>query len=156
MQCIYSPFALIISAFLTGLAHHPLHLGPLAWFSLVPFIFVLNRITSLKHFIITGFIWGFIYYITVIFWLATNIGTTPLIGTISMIAAVLYCSLNIILICLLLSLLFGWELMPNLIIGVGALLLLYPFIWTCRRLKLTKWHIFCLTLCTSVAWVASP
>jgi len=41
--------------------------------------------------------------LTVIFWLATNIGTTPMIGTISMIAAVLYCSFNIILINLLMK-----------------------------------------------------
>ena len=103
MKTIYSPLALIISAFLIGLAHQPLQLGWLAWFGFLPLIFVLNRITELRHFIITGFIWGFIYYLTVIFWLATNIGTTPLIGIISMITAVLYCSLNIILICILMK-----------------------------------------------------
>ena len=43
MRFIYSPLALIISAFLTGLAHQPLHLGWFAWFSLIPLIFVLNQ-----------------------------------------------------------------------------------------------------------------
>ena len=88
MKSIYSPPALIISAFLTGLAHQPIHLGWLAWFGLLPLIFVFNRITELRHFIISGFIWGFIYYLTFIFWMATNIGTTPLIGFISMIISV--------------------------------------------------------------------
>ena len=121
MRCIYSPFALVISAFLTGLAHYPLQLGPIAWVSLVPFIFVLNRITSLKHFIIVGFIWGCTYYLTVIFWLATNIGTTALIGTISMIAAVLYCSFNIILICMLMKVVKNYY--PH------NWFLLLPFVW---------------------------
>jgi len=86
---------LIISAILTGLAQQPLKLGWLVWFTLVPFIFILNRINSKKEYFKAGFIWGFFYYITVIFWLAMNIGTTPLIGMISMFAAVLYCSLNV-------------------------------------------------------------
>ena len=79
MRVSYSPFILILSAFLTGLAQQPLHLGWLSWFSLVPFIFVLNRIESLKEFMKAGFIWGVAYNFTVIFWLAMNIGTTPLI-----------------------------------------------------------------------------
>ena len=95
MRVAYSPFILIISAILTGLAQQPLHLGWLAWFSLVPFIFVLNRIKSRKEFFIAGFIWGLAYYLTTIFWLAMNIGTTPIIGVISMFAAVFYCSLNV-------------------------------------------------------------
>ncbi len=80
---------------LTGLAQQPLHLGWLAWFSLVPFIFVLNRIKSRKDFFKAGFIWGLAYYLTTIFWLAMNIGTTPIIGVISMFAAVFYCALNV-------------------------------------------------------------
>lgn len=95
MRVAYSPFILIISALLTGLAQQPLHLGWLAWFSLVPFIFVLNRIKSRKDFFKAGFIWGLAYYLTTIFWLAMNIGTTPIIGVISMFAAVFYCSLNV-------------------------------------------------------------
>ena len=77
-----------------GLAQQPLHLGWLAWFCLVPFIFVLNQVKTRKDFFMTGFIWGVTYYFTVIFWLAMNIGTTGLIGTISMLAAVLFCALN--------------------------------------------------------------
>jgi len=96
---------LIISAILTGLAQQPLQLGWLCWFSLVPFIFVLNHIDSKKIFFKAGFIWGFAYYITVIFWLTMNIGTTPLIGMISMLTAVLYCSLNIVGISLIMGLL---------------------------------------------------
>ena len=105
MRVSYSPFVLILSAFLTGLAQQPLHLGWLSWFSLVPFIFVLNRIESLKDFLKSGFIWGVSYNLTVIFWLAMNIGTTPLIGLISMLAAVLYSSLNCTIICLIMGML---------------------------------------------------
>ena len=101
MRVSYSPFTLIISAVLTGLAQQPLHLGWLAWFSLVPFIFVLNRIKSTKVFLKAGFIWGLAYYLTTIFWLAMNIGTTPIIGVISMLAAVFYCSLNVAGFCLI-------------------------------------------------------
>ena len=43
-----------------------------------------------------GLIWGCTYHLTVIFWLAGNIGTTPLIGFISMLSAVLFLALNII------------------------------------------------------------
>jgi apolipoprotein N-acyltransferase len=91
MRVFYVSIFLIISALLTGLAQQPLHLGWLSWFSLVPFLFILNRLESLKDFVKAGFIWGMTYNLTVIFWLASNIGTTPLIGLISMLAAVLYC-----------------------------------------------------------------
>ena len=115
MRVSYSPIILILSAFLTGLAQQPLHLGWLAWFSLVPFVFVLNQAETLKAFIKAGFIWGVTYNLVVIFWLATNIGTTPIIGLISMISAVLYCSLNCTIICLI----------------MGLLKSRYPNIWIC-------------------------
>ena len=105
MKIIYSPPVLIISAFLTGLTHQPLQLSWLAWFSLIPLIFVFNRITELRHFIITGIIWGFTYHLTVIFWMATNIGTTPLIGFISMFAAVAFLTLHIIAVSFLMGIL---------------------------------------------------
>ena len=102
MGIIYSPIALIISAFIMGLSHQPLGLGALAWFGLLPLIFVYNRIIKLKDFIITGFIWGFVYYFTIIFWLANNIGTTAIIGLISMLAAVCFLSLNMIALSIIL------------------------------------------------------
>ena len=105
MKSIYSPPALIISAFLTGLAQQPLQLGWLAWFGLLPLLFVYNRITKSRHFIITGIIWGFTYHLTVIFWLAFNIGTTPFIGFISMPAAVSILTLNIVAISFIIGIL---------------------------------------------------
>ena len=122
MLAAYYPLTLIISACLTGLAQQPLHLGWLAWFSLVPFIFVLNRVKTRKVFFMMGFIWGVTYYLTVIFWLAMNIGTTAFIGTISMLAAVLYCALNCAGISLIMGLLKSRY--PQRWFWI------FPFVWT--------------------------
>ena len=73
MPIVFSPIALFLSAILMGLAQHPLGMGWFAWLSLIPFIFVLNRITEIKHYILAGFIWGFTYYLTVIFWFQLKI-----------------------------------------------------------------------------------
>ena len=122
MRVPYSSITLIISAFLTGLAQQPLQLGWLAWFSLVPFIFVLNRMESKKEYFMVGFIWGIAYYLTVIFWLAMNIGTTPLIGIISMLAAVFYCALNVAGISVLVGFLKSYY--------SKYWFWLLPFVWT--------------------------
>jgi len=122
MRALYSPLALIISGFLTGLAQQPLELGWLAWFSLLPLLFVFHRIETFKHFLITGFIWGCAYFLTVIFWLASNLGTTFTFGVISLILAVLFCSLNIVLLCFLTKLVKDkYE---------NSWFWLFPFIWT--------------------------
>ncbi|MDP6570884.1 MAG: apolipoprotein N-acyltransferase [Candidatus Marinimicrobia bacterium] len=115
-------FLLILSAVLTGLAQQPLHVGFLAWFSLVPFLFILQSIHKLSKGVWIGFIWGFFYYLSTIFWLAMNIGTTPLIGIISMLAAVLYCTLTSILICI--TALFLKKYYPD------NWSVAFPFIWT--------------------------
>ena len=86
-----------------GLAQQPLHLGWLAWFSLLPLMFILNHLESPWAFFKAGYIWGLAYYLTTIFWLAMNIGTTPIIGIISMLAAVFYSSLTSALTCLILG-----------------------------------------------------
>ena len=105
MPIMFSPIALFASAILMGLAQQPLGLGWFAWFSLIPLLFVLNRIEKNKHYFLVGFIWGFTYYLIVIFWLANNIGTSPFIGFISMISAVLYCSINFIIISFMVKIL---------------------------------------------------
>jgi len=116
-----APF-IILSALLTGLSQHPLHLGWLSWFSIIPLIFVLNQLESLKDFIKVGYIWGVVYNLTVIFWLAMNIGTTPFIGAISMLAAVLYCSFSTLAICFIMGLIKS-RYSENWI-------WLLPFVWT--------------------------
>ena len=63
----------------------------------MPLFYELDRLNNFKSFLKVGFIWGFIYYLTVIFWLSMNIGTSSLVAFVSMLAAVLYNSLNIIL-----------------------------------------------------------
>ena len=80
----------VLSGFVTGLAHHPLSLGFLAWISLIPFLYSIQSLLTYKRIISAGFLFGFSYSITQIFWLSMNIGTTPLIAKITMISASLY------------------------------------------------------------------
>jgi len=122
MKITPSTWIIIISAFLTGLAQQPLSVGWLSWFSFVPFIFVLDRLISKKEFFNAGLLWGLVYYLTVIFWLAMNIGTTPMIGFISMLAAVIYCSLNVAGFCLIIGFLKSHY--------SKLWLWLIPFVWT--------------------------
>ena len=94
-------FLIIISAFITGLTQHSYPIGYFSWFSLLPLLLILNKLFLIKEFIKVGFIWGIVYYLTTIFWLSGNIGTTQFFSIVSMIIAVLYCSINIIIICLI-------------------------------------------------------
>ncbi|SVD77420.1 uncharacterized protein METZ01_LOCUS430274, partial [marine metagenome] len=55
MVKLTSTLLIIFSALMTGLAQHPLHLGWLTWFSIIPFIFVLNKLKRLKDFLKIGF-----------------------------------------------------------------------------------------------------
>ena len=70
---------LLLSSFLMGLSQHPLGLGFLSWFGLVPFIYVFNNIKIYKQNISYSLFWGFSYHIIVVFWLAFNI-CAPLIA----------------------------------------------------------------------------
>ena len=81
-----------LSFFLVGLSQQPLHLGFLSWIGLIPLIYVLDNETDYKHIICFSFIWGIGYNLLTVFWLAFNIGTSPLIAFISMLAAVLILS----------------------------------------------------------------
>jgi len=92
---------IIISAFITGLTQHSYPIGYLSWFSLVPLLFILNKLVSISQYIKFGFLWGIVYYFTTIFWLSGNIGTSQFFSTLSMLLAVLYCSTNIIIISLI-------------------------------------------------------
>ena len=84
-----------------GLSQQPLGIGWIAWFALIPLISILIEAESIKEHIKIGFIWGVVYHVVTIYWLAFNIGTTFIIGIISTVGAVLFLSLNTIAICIL-------------------------------------------------------
>ena len=90
-----------MSAIIVGVSQHFVEFGFLSWFGLIPFLKVIqleyNRNTLIKY----SFLWGIVYHLVVIFWLSTNIGTTPLIAFFIMIVSVLILSLNTVLISFL-------------------------------------------------------
>ena len=90
-----------ISAFLTGLSQQPLGLGFICWFSLVPLLKVLSEQELFKQVIKYSVLWGFIYNLTVVFWLSGNIGTTQLIAIILMFLVIFILTFNTILIGIL-------------------------------------------------------
>ena len=81
-----------------GLAQHSIGLGFLAWFCLVPFLFIVDKIDSYSKIIKYFFVWGCTYNLTSLFWLSTNIGTHKIIAILLMVLTVLYLSTNIIFI----------------------------------------------------------
>ena len=84
-----------------GLAQHSLRLGFLAWISLVPFLLIIHKLDSYRKVIKYFFIWGFVYNLTTIFWISTNIGTNKVAATLLMILTVLYLSTSTIFIGLI-------------------------------------------------------
>ncbi len=89
---------IILSAILTGISQHPIGLGYVCWFSLIPLLKVLNEQESFKNVLKFSFLWGFLYHLVVVYWLAFNIGTTQFIAFLSMIITVLILSFNILFI----------------------------------------------------------
>jgi apolipoprotein N-acyltransferase len=109
------------SAILTGIAQQPLGFGWLAWFSLIPFIIRIRNICSLKDYFKLGFTWGFFYNLSIIFWIAQNLGTNLTIGIISMFSAVILFSMNVVLITV------AYYFIQRSLGRLSYLLL--PFIW---------------------------
>ena len=88
-----------ISAVITGVTQHPLGLGFLSWISLIPLFQVLIQENRYKDIFKYSLLWGIIYHLVVVYWLSSNIGTSPSIAFISMLAAVLTLSFNTVMIC---------------------------------------------------------
>ena len=93
--------SVLFSAVLVGLSQHHNYLGFLSWFGLVPFLSIIFKENNFFNLIKYSLIWGITYHFIVVFWLATNIGTTPFIAFVIMIATVLILSLNTVLIILI-------------------------------------------------------
>ncbi|MFQ6610379.1 MAG: apolipoprotein N-acyltransferase [Fidelibacterota bacterium] len=84
------------SGILLGLAQQPLGIGFVAWFGLIPWIYSFRYLESLKSWIFSFFIWGFVYHLTTIYWLAFNIGTSRGIAIISLFATIVFLSTMIL------------------------------------------------------------
>ena len=77
-----------------GLSQHSIGVGFLAWVSLVPFLFIIQKIESYIDILKYFFIWGFIFHLTSLFWLSSNMGTSRIVAIISMFATVFCLSTN--------------------------------------------------------------
>ena len=88
---------IIFSALLMGLSQHTIGLGFLAYCSLSFIIPILLKLKSYKRALIIGLAWGFFYNITTVYWIAFNIGTSPVIAFFTMIITVLILTLGPVL-----------------------------------------------------------
>ena len=94
-------YNIVISAVCMGLAQHPLGLGWLAWFCLVPLFISIKDTHRARNIFFDVFIWGFIYHLVSLYWLIDNIGVDDrYVAFITMILANLVCTVNIIFIFL--------------------------------------------------------
>ena len=96
---MYKYILSIISAILMGVSQQPWGFGFLAWFSLVPFIFSIEKQKSLKGVIKQSFIWSFLYHLIFFFWISDNIGLdSQMLRYLIMLLVVFVLTLNIFLI----------------------------------------------------------
>ena len=99
MRSFNQLYNIVISAVCMGLAQHPLGLGWLAWFCLVPLFVSIKDDDKAVKTLIKVFIWGFIYHLVSLYWLTDNIGLpNRYIAFTTMIASNIICTLNIIFI----------------------------------------------------------
>ncbi|MDP8239103.1 MAG: apolipoprotein N-acyltransferase [Candidatus Hatepunaea meridiana] len=109
-----------LSGLLLTLALPPLNEFILAWIGLIPLFAAIER--SQGNGLIEGFTTGVIFNTGVLYWLAFNSGTHPVVASITMMGAVLYVST-------------GWAIASWLFFKIRRILgfrawLLAPFAWT--------------------------
>ncbi|GAH48046.1 unnamed protein product, partial [marine sediment metagenome] len=85
---------LVLAGVVTGLSFPPVPLGFLAWVGLVPLIDAWLKSSSPSRSAWYGFIWSLGFLFVVMYWLAFNTGTYWWAALTSMVAAVLFLSLN--------------------------------------------------------------
>jgi len=123
MQSFNKLYNIVISAVCMGLAQHPLGLGWIAWFSLIPLFYSIKDENRFLQLSVKIFIWGFLYHLVSLFWLVDNIGVdSRYIGLLTMLLANIVCTFNIFVIFSL------WHLI-NKLNGKTTWISL-PFIWT--------------------------
>ena len=123
MQSFNRLYNIVISAVCMGLAQHPLGLGWLAWFSLVPLFIAIRNQNKFLKLCLDIFIWGFIYHLISLFWLSDNIGVDDrYVAFITMLLANLVCTFNVLIVFLI------WHTINNF--NNKKVWIALPFIWT--------------------------
>lgn len=86
----------MLSAVTLGISQQPIGLGFLAWIAFIPWVTTLSKLRDFKQINYSFFVFGFFYHLTVIFWLAFNIGTNQWVALVSMISTVIFLSIMIL------------------------------------------------------------
>ena len=89
---------IFFSSVLMGVSQHPIGMGFLSLFALLPILPLLINLKSYRDAFKIGLIWGIIFNTVSIYWIAFNIGTSPFVAFITMILTVLILTVSSILI----------------------------------------------------------
>ena len=116
---VFEFFLIISSAILMGISQHPLGLGFLSLFSLVPLFGIIQNLISYRDAIRVGVLWGIIFNLISVYWIAFNIGTSPIIAFTTMVLSILILTSGPVLI-------FTFWCMLN---RRGVNIILLSFIW---------------------------
>ena len=115
----YKVFKILLSAILMGLAQHPLGLGFLSYIALLPLLSILSKLRCYRQAAKIGLLWGLFYNLTVVYWLAFNIGTSQSIAFFTMILSVIILSS-----CSIITFIIWCSLNRR-----GCSLILFPAVW---------------------------
>ena len=116
-------YNIVISAVCMGIAQHPLGLGWLSWFCLVPLFLSIKESLRFRDTFLNVFIWAFIYHLVSLYWLADNIGISErYIAFITMLLSNIICTVNVLIVFSI------WHFI-NFLSGKKVWYTL-PFIWT--------------------------
>ena len=102
-------FLIILSALLMALSQQPIGCHCFSWFALFPLINFLDKSKLLKEKFYASIIWGIVYHSAILYWMIFNLGTTKLLGFVSLVLATFVLSVNTILICLLYHIISKYE-----------------------------------------------
>lgn len=81
-----------------GISQHPIGMGFLSLFSLLPIFPLLINLKNYKDAFQIGLIWGIIFNVISVYWIAFNIGTSPSVAFFTMVLTVLILTTGSILI----------------------------------------------------------
>ena len=101
MYRIFNFILILLSSTLMGISQQPIGFGFLSLFSLIPLFPILINLKNYKDAVIIGLIWGITFNLISVYWIAFNIGTSPIIAFLTMILSVSILTLGPVLIFIL-------------------------------------------------------